>query len=69
MSYRYDRFRREHLRDALAFQSGKDPGWQAPDFDLPTTQGVVVFATTCIIIFNLVVDVLYAWVDPRIRLT
>ena len=38
-------------------------------FDLPTTQGVVVFATTCIIIFNLVVDTLYAWVDPRIRLT
>ena len=39
------------------------------NFDLPTTQGVVVFATTCIIIFNLVVDTLYAWVDPRIRLT
>jgi len=37
--------------------------------DLATTQGVVVFATTCIIILNLVVDVLYAWVDPRIRLT
>ena len=39
MSYRFDRFRREHLREALTFQSGKDPGWQAPDFDLPTTQG------------------------------
>jgi peptide/nickel transport system permease protein len=36
-------------------------------FDLPTTVGVVVFATTAIIIANLVVDVLYAWVDPRIR--
>jgi peptide/nickel transport system permease protein len=39
------------------------------NFDLPTTQGVVVFATLCIIFFNLVVDVLYAWIDPRIRLT
>jgi peptide/nickel transport system permease protein len=38
-------------------------------FDLPTTQGVVVFATLCIIVFNLVVDTLYAWIDPRIRLT
>jgi peptide/nickel transport system permease protein len=38
-------------------------------FDLPTTQGVVVFATTCIIAFSLLVDLLYAWVDPRIRLT
>jgi peptide/nickel transport system permease protein len=38
-------------------------------FDLPTTQGVVVFATVCIITFNLVVDLLYAWIDPRIRLT
>jgi peptide/nickel transport system permease protein len=36
--------------------------------DLPTVMGVVVFATTMIILFNLVVDVLYAWVDPRIRL-
>jgi ABC-type dipeptide/oligopeptide/nickel transport system permease component len=32
-------------------------------------QGVVVFATLAIIIFNLVVDLLYAWIDPRIRLT
>src|SRR5690242_1701831 len=38
-------------------------------FDLPTTQGVVVFATMCIIVLNLVVDVLYAWIDPRIRLS
>ena len=38
------------------------------DFDLPVTVGVVVFATTSIILFNLVVDVLYAFLDPRIRL-
>src|SRR5712691_11004734 len=37
-------------------------------FDLPTIQGVVVFATICIIVFNLLVDLLYAWIDPRIRL-
>jgi ABC-type dipeptide/oligopeptide/nickel transport system permease component len=28
-----------------------------------------VFATLAIIVFNLVVDLLYAWIDPRIRLT
>jgi peptide/nickel transport system permease protein len=38
-------------------------------FDLPTTQGVVVFATLCIIVFNLLVDLLYAVIDPRIRLS
>jgi peptide/nickel transport system permease protein len=38
-------------------------------FDLPTVQGVVVFATFSVILFNLVVDTLYAWVDPRIRLS
>jgi peptide/nickel transport system permease protein len=38
-------------------------------FDLPITMGVVVFATLCIIIFNLFVDLFYAWIDPRIRLT
>ena len=32
------------------------------------SQGIVVFATFAIIIFNLIVDLLYAWIDPRIRL-
>jgi len=36
--------------------------------DLPTTQGIVVFATMAIIVFNLIVDLLYAVIDPRIRL-
>jgi peptide/nickel transport system permease protein len=39
------------------------------NFDLPTVQGIVVFATLSIIVFNLVVDLLYAVIDPRIRLT
>jgi peptide/nickel transport system permease protein len=37
-------------------------------YDLPITQGVVVFTTCAIIFFNLLVDLLYAWIDPRIRL-
>ncbi len=37
--------------------------------DLPTTQGVVVFATTAILFFTLIVDCFYAWLDPRIRLS
>jgi len=36
--------------------------------DLPTVEGIVVFATIAIIVFNLAVDLLYAWIDPRIRL-
>jgi peptide/nickel transport system permease protein len=38
------------------------------NYDLPIVQGVVVFSTLAIIFFNLLVDVLYAWIDPRIRL-
>jgi peptide/nickel transport system permease protein len=37
-------------------------------FDLPITQGIVVFGTLSIITFNLVVDLLYSVIDPRIRL-
>ena len=37
-------------------------------FDLPVLQGVI-FGAVAIIIFSLVVDILYAWIDPRIRLT
>ena len=36
-------------------------------YDLPIVQGVVVFGTVAIILFNLAVDVLYAFID-RIRL-
>jgi peptide/nickel transport system permease protein len=38
------------------------------NLDLPTMQGVVVFATLAIIIINLAVDLVYAYIDPRIRL-
>ena len=41
----------------------------ANTIDLSTTQGVVVFATTAILLFTLVVDRFYAWLDPRIRLS
>jgi peptide/nickel transport system permease protein len=39
------------------------------NFDLPTLQGVVIFGAIAIIVFTLLVDLLYAWIDPRIRLT
>jgi peptide/nickel transport system permease protein len=38
------------------------------NFDLPIVQGVVVFGTIAVIVFNLIVDLLYAVIDPRIRL-
>jgi peptide/nickel transport system permease protein len=37
--------------------------------DLPVIVGVVVFSTLVIIVFNLIVDCLYAVLDPRIRLS
>ena len=37
--------------------------------DLPVVVGVVVFATLAVIVFNFLVDVTYAWLDPRIRLS
>jgi peptide/nickel transport system permease protein len=39
------------------------------NLDLPTMQGVIVFATLAIIILNLAVDLVYAAIDPRIRLS
>ena len=48
---------------------GKTAVQAVDNFDLPTVQGIVVFGTCAIIFFNLVVDTIYAWVDPRIRLT
>lgn len=36
--------------------------------DLPIIIGVVVIATTAIVVANLVIDILYAVLDPRVRL-
>jgi peptide/nickel transport system permease protein len=38
------------------------------NYDTPTVMGVIVFACTAIIVLNLIVDLLYAVIDPRIRL-
>ena len=37
-------------------------------FDLPIIIGVVIFASIMVILFNLLIDLLYAVIDPRIRL-
>jgi peptide/nickel transport system permease protein len=35
--------------------------------DLPVVQGIAVFFTLIIILINLVVDLTYSWLDPRVR--
>jgi peptide/nickel transport system permease protein len=51
----------------------KGVGWYAAqavqDLDLPPIIGVTIYATFFIVIFSVVVDLLYAWLDPRIRPT
>jgi len=37
--------------------------------DLPTLLGIVVFTATLVAVMNLVVDVAYAFLDPRVRYT
>jgi ABC-type dipeptide/oligopeptide/nickel transport system permease component len=37
--------------------------------DFPLVQGVVMEAGIMIVLVNLLIDLLYAWIDPRIRLT
>jgi peptide/nickel transport system permease protein len=34
--------------------------------DLPPIMGIIVLVTVAILVFNLVVDLLYAWIDPRV---
>ena len=37
--------------------------------DFPVVQAIVMFVATVVLVANLVVDLLYAWLDPRIRYT
>jgi peptide/nickel transport system permease protein len=36
--------------------------------DIPVVVGVIVFITLAVIVMNFLVDIAYAWFDPRIRL-
>jgi peptide/nickel transport system permease protein len=51
----------------------KGVGWYAAQavqsLDLPPIIGVTIYATFFIVLFSVVVDVLYAYLDPRIRPT
>jgi peptide/nickel transport system permease protein len=48
---------------------GQDLVTAANNDDLPVVVGIVVFATLAVITFNFLVEIAYAWLDPRIRLT
>jgi peptide/nickel transport system permease protein len=40
----------------------------ATTYDLPIVVGITVWICVCVIFFNLIVDILYGIVDPRVRL-
>jgi peptide/nickel transport system permease protein len=48
---------------------GQDLIGAALNDDLPLVVGITIFATLAVIVFNFIVDVVYAMLDPRIRLT
>ena len=35
--------------------------------DYPAIQGIVLFLAVAVLVLNLIVDLSYAWLDPRIR--
>jgi peptide/nickel transport system permease protein len=37
------------------------------DHDIPVVQGAVLYFTVAVLAVNLLIDVLYSWVDPRVR--
>ena len=38
------------------------------NMDLPVVMGSVVFISLIFVIINILVDLIYAWVDPRVRI-
>jgi peptide/nickel transport system permease protein len=47
---------------------GKTAVTALPRADLPTIMGITLFATVSIVLLNLLIDLLYASIDPRIRM-
>lgn len=40
-----------------------------PDHDLPVITGVVVYYTLIVVAVNLLLDIIYGWLDPRVRVS
>ena len=57
------------IEAVFGLQGSVAPRTGVGTFDLPVLQGVVIFSAVAIIVCTLIVDLLYAWIDPRIRLT
>ena len=53
---------RVRQRPSLRFLRRGDVG-----FDLPVLMGVVLTVSTMIVLLNLLVDLVYAYMDPRVR--
>jgi peptide/nickel transport system permease protein len=47
---------------------GREAVLSIVNLDLPVVLGVVMFAASAIVLVNLLVDLVYAWLDPRVRL-
>jgi ABC-type dipeptide/oligopeptide/nickel transport system permease component len=39
------------------------------NLDIPLVMGTVLFSAALVVVANLIVDLVYAWLDPRIRLS
>ncbi len=38
-----------------------------PERDTPVVMGILMLISVAVVLFQLITDVLYAWLDPRIR--
>jgi ABC-type dipeptide/oligopeptide/nickel transport system permease component len=50
---------------ALGYGSNTSPGGR---FDLPMLAGIVFTIAFGVILLNLAIDLLYGWLDPRVRI-
>ena len=41
----------------------------AADHDLPVIEGAVLYFTLIVIVVNLLIDLSYAWLNPKVRVT
>jgi len=65
-----DPYNADHPRAAeLALEARILAQAEGYDSDLPTIEGVVLFGALFIVVLNLLVDIAYAFIDPRVRYT
>ena len=58
---------KQQVEAIIAYLGDRGETISVADYDLPTIVATTILAATFVVVMNLIVDIAYAYIDPRVR--